>query len=89
MEHEVDELVVLHELLGVALAVPKVAVQSQQQDWRHDVEDEVFDGTVRVKSTHPISILLLPLAVQFWIHLGVRVLAECYFVGGGVKLDGD
>ena len=89
MKHKINQLVVLYELLRVALTVLVVAVQSQQQDWRHYVKHEVLDCSVRVKPTHPIAILLLPLFMQQGIHLGGHVLTDHDLVGGGVDLDGE
>ena len=46
MEHEICESVLLDELLWIAASILEVAVESKDQNWSHDVENEVLDRPV-------------------------------------------
>ena len=76
VEHEVCKAVLLDELFRVAAAILEVAVESQNQNWRHDVEYKVLDCSVRVESAFAVAVFVRPHFVFVWVGLRDFVLPD-------------
>ena len=76
MEHEICKPVLLDELLWIAASILEVAVESKDQNWSHDVENEVLDRPVWIEMAFAIAIFFGPLWVFLWINFGLIILYD-------------